>query len=550
MVMGAAKNSPVEFRAKGQVELWDPWTGATRTLHVVGETESGTRVELPLEDYEAQIVVFTPGGQHVNPPPHTESAVQEMVLNGEWEFELKPTMDNRFGDFRLPAADRVIGPEARIFRHAIEAGDATEWKTPGFDDSRWRRVTYDFGPQFQVLGPISADAGSESLDAELASLTGVKAEDAVVVAGKRLPWHPYAFSWRQGVEGDPGHQGWHGLKENVTNHFLCIGRRENGLNEFKYVAGDGGPRYYLWTCVTVDRPTSAHFVYSVAKEAERPHASDVLTPASVFLNGKRVENLDEPVSLHAGPNPIVVRYDHAGRGYFVVERDRIDAKPSSRTPLSMDWFDDPALIRFDVQGGTKPAEWFRFAAPPGLQAMTVTAKGTVEAWADGQAMRAVGQGCFEAAMPLTHASIVALRVVPATGFCGAAVFPEPIRLQCGPGVGTVGDWSKAGVLECYSGGAWYRKTLSLTAQQAESSVTLDLGRVVATAEVRVNGEVAGIRVAPPWRVDISNQVQHGENRIEILVYNTLANHYLTIPTRYRGEGVSGLLGPVRLEVAD
>ena len=58
----------------------------------------------------------------------------------------------------------------------------------------------------------------------------------------------------------------------------------------------------------------------------------------------------------------------------------------------------------------------------------------------------------------------------------------------------------------------------------------------------------GIRVAPPWRVDISSQVKAGENRIEVLIYNTLANHYLTIPTHYRGELTSGLLGPVTLDV--
>jgi len=43
------------------------------------------------------------------------------------------------------------------------------------------------------------------------------------------------------------------------------------------------------------------------------------------------------------------------------------------------------------------------------------------------------------------------------------------------------------------------------------------------------------------------QVKPGENRIEILVYHTLADHYLTIPTRYRGSLRSGLIGPVRLE---
>lgn len=164
-------------------------------------------------------------------------------------------------------------------------------------------------------------------------------------------------------------------------------------------------------------------------------------------------------------------------------------------------------------------------------------------------MRADAHGRYGADTPLPRASVVALRVVPETGFSGAAVFPDPIRLACGPGVATLGDWSKMGALECYSGGAWYRKTVALSPDQASGQLTLDLGQVAATAEVRVNGQRAGIRVAPRWRVDISNQVKPGENRIEVLVYNTLANHYLTIPTRYRGESTSGLLGPASLKLA-
>jgi hypothetical protein len=163
-------------------------------------------------------------------------------------------------------------------------------------------------------------------------------------------------------------------------------------------------------------------------------------------------------------------------------------------------------------------------------------------------MRAAGPGRFESSTALPCAAVVALRVVPETGAGGGAVFPEPIRLECGPGLTTLGDWSKSGVLECYSGGAWYRKTVSLSSEQVHGKVTLDLGKVVATAEVRINGEPAGIRVAPPWRVDISQQVRPGDNRIEVLVFNTLANHYTTIPTRYRGDPTSGLLGPVTLEM--
>lgn len=546
MVMGAPRNSAVRFRAKGQVELWDPWTGAAKALRVLARTENETTVELPLEDYEAQIVVFTPDAQHVDPPPRPAQRVQRIALADRWEFELKPTLDNRYGDFRLPADDAMIGAEARIFRHAVESGEATDWRQPDFDDSNWQRVTYDFGPQFWLLGPLPADVADDALDKQLADLKRIEPQEPVIVAGKSFTWRPYSISWRQGLEGDPGHQGWHGLKENVSDHFLCLGKRTTALNEFQYVPEASGSRYYLWTSATVAETTKAHILASAPREGERPHASAVLSPAAVFLNAQRIDDLQEPVSLAAGPNPILVRYDHAGRGYFVMKR-AASRRDSSRKPLAMSWLDS-SLIRFDVHAGDHPAEWFRFTAPPGLQSISVSGPGRVDAWADGHPLRSVSQGRFEAAAPLPHAAVVALRVVPPIGFSGAAAFPEPVRLACGTGVTALGDWSQAGVLASYSGGAWYRQTVNITAEQAQGEISLDLGKVVATAEVRVNGRSAGVRVAPPWRFDLSDHMKAGENRIEILVYNTLANHYLTIPTRYRGELTSGLLGPVTLEV--
>jgi hypothetical protein len=541
LVMDAPKDSIVEFRARGRAELWDPWTGDVRPLRIVGETSAGTKVEMPLEDHEASVVVFSPGQPHIQPAPRGHVPRSTITVEGDWEFELQPTLDNRYGDFRLPATDKIIGAEARIFRQAVESGDVTAWRAPNFDDSRWERVTYDFGPQFWLLGPLPADAP----ETELAKLTHLNPQEPVTVGGQPHRWRPYRFSWRQGLEGDPGHQGYHGLKENVTDHFLCLGKRGSALNEIKYEPEPGGNRYYLWTSATVDGDTTARILASAHQDGEKPHASEVLTPAAVFLNGLRIESLQAPVSLRAGANPILVRYDQAGRGCFVL---KCDAQPSAkRTPLAMTWFDDPSVIRFDVFAGAKPAEWFRFTAPPGLRAMTVTAKGRVEAWADGQPMRAAGSGRFETITRLPRAAVVALRVVAETGASGAAALPEPVRLDCGPGTAALGDWSKLGALECYSGGAWYRKTVTIP---AAAQVTLDLGKVVATAEVRVNGQSAGIRVAPPWTLDITKWVKPGENRIEILVYNTLANHYLTIPTRYRGDLTSGLLGPVTIQTTE
>ena len=79
-------------------------------------------------------------------------------------------------------------------------------------------------------------------------------------------------------------------------------------------------------------------------------------------------------------------------------------------------------------------------------------------------------------------------------------------------------------------------------------MSLDLGDLSASAEVRINGHPAGVRVAPPWRFELTPHVQSGINRVEVRVLSALGGHYTTIPTRYRGSLKSGLLGPVTLRL--
>ena len=102
-------------------------------------------------------------------------------------------------------------------------------------------------------------------------------------------------------------------------------------------------------------------------------------------------------------------------------------------------------------------------------------------------------------------------------------------------------------LKIYSGGMWYRKTLNINSEQVKANnITLDLGKVVASAEIFINGKSVGVKVSAPWKFDFTGMMQQGENRIEILVYNTLGNHYLTTPSQYIGRTESGLIGPIRL----
>lgn len=550
MVMGAARGSFCTFRARGKAELWDPWTGKTKPLYHTSVGEEESRIKMPLDTNEAQIIVFSPIEKNVatvdvKPDDQNDPVISaSMLLDGDWEFELKPTMDNRWGDFRLPVTRQMIGAEARIFSYAQESSGHTGWELPGFDDSKWARVTYGFGPKFWKLGPLPDFVNHEELDRLLSSQKMPDFSKPVIIGGKSYNWQPYDFSWRLGMEGDPGHQGYHGLKENISDDFICLGKPEKKFNEILYTEEEEGTCYYLWTSVFWEK--SGRVVFRM----------DGLKPEAIFLNNKKINDISSLQDLKKGGNPLLLRYNKPGRGHFVFIEEGTSGT-GERTPLSMKWNDMEGRVPFDVLPEDRdPVGWYRFSAPPGLKAMTVTVNGSLNAWVDGKPLTisqitpghpAQYRIILDKSIPAR--SKVALRVEQSRGDYGGSAFPEPVLLDCEAGISRTGDWSQGSVLECYSGGAWYRKTISLSKAQAGSGVMLDLGEVVATAEVRINGKTTGVLVSPPWKLDISAYIREGKNQIEILVYNTLANHYLTIPTKYRGGSLkSGLIGPVKLEI--
>ena len=553
MVMDAAPGSVVEFRAKGAVELWDPWTGNTSPLRVTDETPAGTQVELPLENYEACIVVFTPGKKHVNPPVIIEKAVKEIDLPQEWTVSFIPTMNNEYGDFRLPvtADNQMIGIEARRFSWMREISASGHDSLPVFsatDDSHWETKLHGSGTQFYILGPIPPEEDIQALENKLKDFIVDDLTDQVSDYCQDYNWQPYDFSWRWGREDDPGHQGYHGLKRTVTDDFLCLGKKQEALNETRYVDEIEGGCYFLWSTVTVAQPVSVDILYSTEPPADKSHTSPVLIPAAIYLNGKTVTNRNG-VRLEKGSNTLLVRYDNAGRGHLAVRRSDIPV-PAEKQPLSMRWANDGGVIPFDVTAGKQTAEWFRFVTAPGTNAIKLKALGTVEAWIDGEKMQAEKDGRFAISKAPAKATTVSLRIVPEKpGITGGSLIPEPVIIETtGKGVMPLGDWSHFGILNNYSGGARYATNLNLDALDTSNRVAIDMGHVAGTAEVFINGQSAGVRVAAPWKQDVTPFVKKGENRIEVLVYNTLANHYQTIPSRYRGNPVSGLIGPVKMIV--
>lgn len=657
-IYNAPKDAECSFRATGKVELWDPWTGTIRPLAVASQTAAGTKLKLPLTEKEIQLIVFSPG-QPLRAEPEIAALKSEIQLDGPWGFELKPTLDNRFGDFHWPPTPTLIGAEARQLWYC--EGDST--------NGPWRKVTCSFGPQF--IQSASLPPGKDA--------------------------KPYEFSWRWGIEGDPGHQGYHGLKEEVHDEFLAVGKATKGAGHMPNTVNyDADGSTYFSTAVIAPRDMMAYaltgpikplqvrlngevvngaalklkaganplvlqyakpgrtwFVVStepgqsaVAEEAFSPAAFWIWFPGekltaerwfrktfeldrvpaqarlhitcdngySVSINGaaigsdnrwETVQNYDVTKALRAGRNEIVVRArnDGADAGLIAelvagavrvstdaswrvakteagesVQAEQVStfteslwfkhqhgpprlepmkSGPSSDQPtfkpsnLAMTWWTNANVLPFNVRANeAKPVGWYRFVSPPGLRAMRLKAHGKVQAWADGKPLADVadsGNPLFLVPQPSAQPVTVLLRIEQERGRYAGAAFDEPIQLDCGPGQTMLGDWTKQGVLECYSGGAWYRKTVALTPEQTRGRVTLDLGELSSSAEVRVNGKPAGIRVSPPWKFDVTGLVKTGDNRVEVLVLSALGGHYATVPTRYRGSLSSGLFGPVTIQ---
>lgn len=552
-VYGIPKDTACYFRCTGKVELWDPWTGSSKNLSVSYSGQSGTRLKMPLSESEPQLIVFSPGEPTLASDDQLIVKKREILLVGDWEFELKPTLDNQWGDYRQPAYAGYVATDANSVRYKKEDILNPGWQAAGLDDSKWDIAEVSYGPQFWRLGPLPSAVDSLLLESKLSSLKSVDPDVPVEVAGKKYFWTPYEFSWRRGLKGNPGRQGYHGLKEWIHDDIFQFGHAVMdwpGVPRPRIEAEKEGSTYYLWSTVLSDKDQVANLV------------KGGIGPDCIRVNGTAMGLSVETVDLKQGANPVLLRYSAPGTGYLVFEKSREKSPWKQLIPLASGWYLNPSVLPFDLAPESiNPVGWYRFKSPPGLQSVELAMNRKPQVWVNGREvpvteykalaglfanpLQKAWKAELPAAVPAT--AQVAIRVNMQSGFYGGAACPEPIRLNCGNGVIRLGDLSDNESLMTYSGGMWYRKTLLLTPDQAKyPKITLDLGELVASAEIFLNGKPAGKRLSPPWQFDLSGKLKMGENRLEVLIYNTLGNYYLTTPSKYTGSTKSGLIGPVRL----
>jgi hypothetical protein len=79
-----------------------------------------------------------------------------------------------------------------------------------------------------------------------------------------------------------------------------------------------------------------------------------------------------------------------------------------------------------------------------------------------------------------------------------------------------------------------------------SDASVDLGQVYETAEVWVNGERAGVRLCPPYRLEAYGLIKPGKNKLVVEVTNTLVKDKQDFLSAFAQQEPSGLIGPVRI----
>ena len=533
MVTNVEKGDTCFFRSKGKVELWNASNGLKEVFPILKADGNGTYLKMNKESNQSYLIVFSPGEAEIQTEDKAVEVAGSIQLSGAWDIEYLPTMNNKWGDYRLPASNEIIGPEAPVFRYR-KTENTNDWHSANYCDTTWRESISGYG--------IQAEYSKVDVDTDFSQALANVRQKAF---GE---WVPYEFSWQYGVWFNPGPQGFHGLKSRVSNGFFIL---NNGAHEFY--------RTNVW----------------VAQDGYYKMAIDGREPDSLLLDMKET-NSQATVMLSKGWHSLLVGYSSTPKINY--RRSSYDADQRQRSMVVFIPKDEIVPEKTAMYDSVVSSSWamtnhlfyspytdarnswqFRIPTVPGVKEIYLEVEGEISnCWISGKKLptREIsliktenGRRRYRISFPAVHESIetLALEINANLGFQGAAVIPVPVKFSCGVGKLVSANWAEQGSLRYYSGGMFYRKTFELNTKQNDR-IEIDLGNVIATCEVKVNDKSVGILMNPPYKLDLTEFVEQGNNKLEVLVYSTLSNHYQTIPSTYMGTPDAGLIGPVKIEI--
>ena len=264
------------------------------------------------------------------------------------------------------------------------------------------------------------------------------------------------------------------------------------------------------------------------------------------------------IELRAGWNNLLVKVEHDSNPIaFTLRLSDLEGVPipglifSSRP-------DPPEQLRAKQAQATGLQErWYRLQVPPGTHALRLPSIPKFRAvYLNGKSITTTTDSRVEfSSLDWKHPNVIAL--VTARG----DELEDSLQFDGGKSDYRLGSWTWTG-LTSFSGEATYDKSFQLDPSLAGKRIELDLGRVGVTAEVWVNEKRVGERLWEPYRLDVTEYLHPGENRLKILITNSDANRRAEAdPMRYMerkllpGGGavvymdllsLNGLLGPVEL----
>ncbi len=240
------------------------------------------------------------------------------------------------------------------------------------------------------------------------------------------------------------------------------------------------------------------------------------------------------------PVPAKIHLDQGsgGAAWYLYRRPH----PLPRTTW-LDGNDNSAVIDFPLAPPLdEPAEQtLAWTIPPGVSAMMVPLADAevLEMRIDDSVVP------FEEVVRLQPGRSRSARLRVRSRQIGGALLAGRVTYEFSAGIVGTKSWPTIG-LRCYSGAMRMKQKVTL---KPSERTQLDLGEVRGTVAVTINGQPAGVAVMRPYRFDLTGLVIDGENEIELLVTNTLANHQSTwSPSRSWGPDQleAGVLGPVMI----
>ncbi|CAG7638163.1 hypothetical protein PAESOLCIP111_03919 [Paenibacillus solanacearum] len=224
-----------------EVEHWDPIT-SKRIMLPVRRGSDGAEVEVSFASGPAAVLVWkrdalpesdsAPEQAASGPIAAMPSIAAQSVLLGdskseplmslgeEWECELVPTLDNRYGDFDKPDYEGAPATATWFMEHRVEQpgedGLSGGWHEPSA--ARPGQVQATFGTFAWWCGPYAA--------AELPQPAAGR--DAGLLDTSAAGWKPAVYSLSRGIAKNPIHVQTLGPKGHVPEEFLLFGKVSAG----------------------------------------------------------------------------------------------------------------------------------------------------------------------------------------------------------------------------------------------------------------------------------------------------------------------------------